>query len=127
MLEKILYVTAGSIAGGLARFFLSGWMNRPGGGFFPWGTVAVNLLGCFLIGLLAALAESRFPFGSNGRLLLMTGFCGAFTTFSAFILETSGLASAGKPEIALLNVAVNLFVGYLLFCGGLWIGKSLPA
>lgn len=126
MLEKAVWVAAGSAAGGVARYFIGAWLNR-GAGAFPWGTVAVNLAGCFLIGFLASSADSRFGLGEHGRLLLMTGFCGGFTTFSAFMMENAGLAGSGRMESVLLNIGVSLFAGYSLFYAGFRFGKFLPA
>ncbi len=125
MLEKVLCVTLGSIAGGLSRFFLASWGNRLGSGAFPYGTVTVNLTGCFLIGLFAALAEEKIPLGPQGKLLLMTGFCGAFTTFSAFILETDQLLKGGNALAAFANLFISLIIGYIFFCGGMALGKNL--
>ena len=124
MLEKVICITLGSIAGGLSRFFLAGWGNRFGNGSFPYGTVSVNLAACFLIGFFASLAEEKIPLGVHGKLLLMTGFCGAFTTFSAFILETDQLLKAGNALAAFANLSISLIVGYIFFCGGLTLGKN---
>ena len=71
----------GGVAGTAARYLLSGAVYQIFGTSFPYGTLAVNLIGCFAIGFLAALAEDKFLLGPNMRILLMVGFCGAFTTF----------------------------------------------
>ncbi|HRY29999.1 MAG TPA: CrcB family protein, partial [Elusimicrobiota bacterium] len=88
-MEKWIYLAVGSVAGGFARYLLSGAVHSKWGSGFPYGTLAVNLCGCFLIGLLNGLAEEKFLLNPHARLLLMTGFCGAFTTFSTIMLESS--------------------------------------
>jgi fluoride exporter len=118
---KILYLILGSAAGGLARYYLAGTVYRVAGSGFPYGTLAVNLAGCFLLGLLAGLAEDKLLLGPDARLLLMIGFCGAFTTFSTFIFETDGLLREGEWLSALLNVAASIVFGFVLFRGGRWL------
>lgn len=118
---KILHLLLGSMAGGLARYYLAGAVYRVAGTGFPYGTLVVNLAGCFLLGLLAGLAEDKFLLGPDARLLLMIGFCGAFTTFSTFIFETDGLLREGAWPAALLNVAASLVFGFALFRGGRWL------
>jgi CrcB protein len=118
---KILHLLLGSVAGGLARYYLAGAVYRVTGTGFPYGTLVVNLAGCFLLGLLAGLAEDKFLLGPDARLLLMIGFCGAFTTFSTFIFETDGLLREGAWMTALLNVTVSVVLGFALFRGGRWL------
>ena len=86
---KWFSLALGGVAGTFARYVLGGVIYQLFGTSFPYGTLAVNLLGCLIIGFLAALAEEKFLLGPNARLLLMVGFCGAFTTFSTFIFETA--------------------------------------
>jgi fluoride exporter len=118
---KILYLILGSVAGGLARYYLAGTVYRVAGSGFPYGTLAVNLAGCFILGLLAGLAEDKLLLGPDARLLLMIGFCGAFTTFSTFIFETDGLLREGEWLSALLNVTASIVFGFVLFRGGRWL------
>ncbi|MEW6515539.1 MAG: fluoride efflux transporter CrcB [candidate division FCPU426 bacterium] len=115
---KFLHLLLGSAAGGLARYLLASSVYRVAGAGFPYGTLAVNLAGCFLLGLLAGLAEDKLLLGPDARLLLMIGFCGAFTTFSTFIFETDNLLREGEWLAALLNVTVSVFLGFALFRGG---------
>lgn len=122
---KILALALGSLAGGFGRYYLSGWIHRFAGTKFPYGTLIVNLLGCFLIGLFAALSERKFLLSPESRMLLMVGFCGAFTTFSTFMLETSGLLRDGEAWRALLNILVSVLAGFLVFRLGAWIGECL--
>src|ERR1700693_2480640 len=96
-------LAAGSLAGGFARYFMAGAVHRALGTSFPYGTFLVNISGCFLIGLFDCLATERFALNPTARLLLMTGFCGAFTTFSTLILETSNLMKDGDFSRATLN------------------------
>src|SRR5438552_1498456 len=103
-MSRWINLLAGSVAGGFARYFLSGAAYRALGDSFPHGTMIVNLTGCLLIGFFNALAEEKFLLGPEARLLLMTGFCGAFTTFSTFILEASNLLKDGQMARALANV-----------------------
>lgn len=122
-MDKILLLMAGSVAGGLARYYLSTWIYRYTGSLFPYGTIFVNALGCFLIGFFVTFAGEKLFLNPNSRLLAMTGFCGAFTTFSTFIFETTQLVERGNWGSASLNVVVSLVLGLLFFYGGFIFGK----
>lgn len=119
---KILAIAAGSLAGGFGRYYLSGFVSRIGGPSFPYGTLLVNLTGCFLIGFFYAWSEEMNP---ETRLLLMAGFCGAFTTFSTFILETSALLKNGQTLAAFLNLFLSIVLGFLLFRIGAALGEFI--
>ena len=112
----------GSIAGGFARYLAAGAVYDRFGSEFPHGTLVVNLSACLLIGFLDSLAE-RFLLGPETRILLMTGFCGAYSTFSTFILETSHLVRDGELGRALTNVFVSVVAGFFLFRLGLVLGE----
>lgn len=118
-----LSLAAGSLAGGFARYYLAGFITRVFGSSFPYGTLVVNLSGCFLIGVFAAVSEKKFDLGPHGRLLLMVGFCGAFTTFSALILETSSLIREGETIKAFLNALLSFVAGFMLFRAGFLLGE----
>lgn len=119
----VLSLAVGSLAGGFARYWLAGAVYRGLGTSFPYGTLAVNMAGCFLIGLFDALASERFVLGPASRLLLMTGFCGAFTTFSTLALETSNLMKGGDFARALLNAAGSVVLGLILLRLGALAGR----
>ena len=85
---KFLNLVIGGAAGTVARYLLSGAVYKFLGTSFPYGTLIVNISGCFILGVLAALSEKKFMLGPDLRILLMIGFCGAFTTFSTLIFET---------------------------------------
>ena len=117
-------VAAGSALGGLLRFAMVGWLGRMAGGVFPWGTLAVNVAGCALIGLLATFFppnERGFPW----RLFLLPGLCGGFTTFSAFGLETYGLWRGAAGDKALAYVAFSVVLCLLAVWGGISLGERL--
>ena len=117
---KLLYLVAGGAAGTVARFYLSHLIQHPlhqRSVIFPLGTLVVNSIGCFLIGLIAAGAD-KWGWGTNPRVLLIAGFCGAFTTFSALMAETAGLWKAEAPGAAFLNVGLSLILGAAFFAAG---------
>lgn len=122
-MKGLLLVGLGGAAGAVSRYLVSGWVQ----GWlrqttFPYGTLAVNLTGSFLIGLLFTLAGERGWLSPDARLLAMIGFLGAYTTFSTFSVETVLLLRTGEIARALLNVGANN-----LFCLlGAWLGLSLP-
>lgn len=115
----------GGIAGTFARYALAAAINRSMGAGFPYGTLAVNLSGCLLIGLFDGMAEMRFLIGPAGRLLLMTGFCGAYTTFSTLMLETSNLIRGGETARAFLNFMGSGAAGFVLFRLGVYLGATI--
>jgi len=119
-----LIALAGGI-GTLARYGLAGVAQRAFSGEFPAGTLAVNLFGCLLAGLVWALAESRLNFGGDMRAYVFVGFMGAFTTFSTYILETSELLRNGQWLLAGTNLVVHTFAGIALFAVGLSVGYRL--
>jgi CrcB protein len=122
---KWICLAVGSLSGGFSRYLLAGAVYRRWGSDFPHGTLVVNLSGCFLIGLFDSLAETKFLLGPNARVLLMTGFCGAFTTFSTLMLETANLIKDGEAARGLLNVGASLLLGYFLFRAGTLTGDIL--
>jgi CrcB protein len=116
-----VYVIAGAIAGAPLRYFVGSRVQGLADGTFPWGTFAVNISGCFLIGLLLGLAEQRDLLGREARLLLVTGFLGSYTTFSAFGWETYELARGDEVFRAVANAAASVVLGVL----AAWAGASL--
>lgn len=124
-MEKWIGLLSGTLAGGVARYVLAGAIYQVIGTRFPFGTLAVNLSGCFLIGFLNSLAEVKFLLGPNARVMLMIGFCGAFTTLSTLMLETSNLMKDGETFRALTNVAATILLGFLLFRLGEVMGEIL--
>lgn len=124
-MEKWISLIAGTLAGGVARYALAGVVCQAVGTRFPYGTLAVNLSGCFLIGFLNSLADAKFLLGPNARIMLMVGFCGAFTTLSTLMLETSNLMKDGETTRAFANVAATLILGFVLFRAGEILGEVL--
>jgi len=122
---KWIGLTAGGILGTFARYFLSGFIYRVFGTSFPFGTLVVNLIGCLIIGFLAVLAEEKFLLGPAARTFLMIGFCGAFTTFSTLILETSSLARDGENYYAILNIALSVILGFFVFRLGVMLARAI--
>ena len=120
----ILIACAGAI-GTVGRVVLSGWINRLSGEKFPWGTLTVNLLGCLLFGFLFALAEEKQLITPRLRLVLLSGFLGAFTTFSTFSYETIVLIQEGDILKAGINVLGNCMLCLTLCFIGLQIAKMV--
>lgn len=120
-MTALVYLAAGGVAGTLARAG-AGWaLTRPGASL-PWGTLAANLAGCFLIGLLDARA-ARGGLTPEARLGLIAGFCGAFTTFSALIWEFDALLRQSPPK-ALLYLLASALAGWALLRAGAALGAA---
>jgi CrcB protein len=119
---NILIVGIGGFIGSALRFLVSGWVQQSSKSLdFPYGTLTVNLIGCFVIGFLGQLAEARGILASETRLLVFIGLLGGFTTFSSFGNDTLNLARSGQTSLALVNVAATLVCGLLL----VWLGRTV--
>lgn len=99
---------------------MQGAVQRMAGGTFPYGTLAVNVLGSFLVGLVATLTLERAAASPLWRSAVLVGFCGGFTTFSAFAYETFEMLRTGDPLRGLANVAAQL----LVCLAAVWIGYA---
>lgn len=119
LMFTLLVVGAGGFLGSIARYVTGGAVHGffPGS-LFPLGTLTVNTLGCFAIGVLAYLVEERGSLGVEWRAFLMVGVLGGFTTFSAFGYETLNLLRDGEFYLAVANVALNLGIGLLSVLSG---------
>jgi len=119
---KILLAGCGGFLGSVLRYSVSGFVQDVSRSIhFPYGTLAVNLVGCFAIGFLSQLAESRGFFTAETRTLVFVGVLGGFTTFSAFGNETINLWREGESGLALLNIAAHL----VLCLGAVWLSRAL--
>ena len=121
---KLLLLSAAGAAGTLARFGLSGLVQRivPGSAF-PWGTLAVNAVGCLLFGIVWSLAEERLVISGATRAIVLVGFMGAFTTFSTFAFETGQLLDDSQWLAAAGNVLLQNVAGVVLVLVGIAVGK----
>lgn len=122
---KWCILAIGGVAGTFSRYALAGVVYRVMGARFPYGTLVVNMLGCFLIGVLDVLAQEKFILGTQERLLWMVGFCGAFTTFSTFILETGNLIKGGETLVAFANVMASVALGFFVYRVGIVVGRII--
>jgi fluoride exporter len=125
MIQKLLCLALAGALGTVARYGLAGFVHRINGANFPWGTLVVNLTGCFLAGLLWALFENRWPVTGETRVLVLVGFMGAFTTFSALILETSELMRSAEWMVAAANVAMQNGLGFVALFTGSALGRMV--
>ena len=120
-MQRLVFIGLAGLVGTLLRFWLSEFTARRLGEEFPTGTLVVNLIGCFLAGLLFYLMFDRYPASETLRTVLLVGLLGGFTTFSAFGLQTFALMRDGQIGFALLNIAVSNVGGLLV----VWVGYSL--
>jgi len=120
----LLLVLAGAAVGAPARWQVDRAVSARHDSAMPWGTMTVNVLGSFVLGLvLSAALTATSP---SGVALLGTGFCGAFTTFSTFALESVRLVESGSTRTAFLNIGLSLALGLAAVTFGWWLGTLLP-
>jgi CrcB protein len=126
ILSQYLVIGAGGALGSMLRFGLGGFIDRSmpkGMVIFPWGTVVVNITGCFIIGFIAVVSsvEGRVMLSPLTRNFITIGILGGYTTFSSFSLQTLTLAQSGQWGAAALNVLLSV----VLCLAGVWLGASL--
>jgi CrcB protein len=118
----ISLVALGGALGSVSRYLLGTWIQSASRSIdFPYGTLTVNLIGCFVIGFLSQLAETRGAFTPESRALVFIGVLGGFTTFSSFGNDTMNLLRDGETVNALVNVGANVILGLAL----VWLGRTV--
>ena len=122
-MQAYLWIAVGSALGGMARYWCTGAATRLFGETFPWGTLLINILGSFVIGLFVSLTgpEGRYVVDQNIRLFVAVGLCGGYTTFSAFSLQTMVLMQEGEWLQAAAYIAASVAVCLL----AVWLGHLL--
>ena len=123
VLQKFLWLGLAGSLGTLARYGLAGVVHRFAGAGFPWGTLAVNVLGCFLAGLLWGLFEYRLEFPPQARMMVLIGFIGAFTTFAGYVVETGELLRDAQWFSAAANLVSQNVLGIAAMLAGLAISR----
>ena len=125
MWQRIFLIAAAGVAGTLSRYWLSGFTYQILGARFAYGTLAVNVIGCLLFGIVWALAEDRMAISAATRTVILVGFMGAFTTFSTFAFETMNYVRDSQFTLAFLNVAANCALGFGAIVSGVWIARII--
>lgn len=117
------WIAVGSAIGGVSRYWLSGVVAKLIGETFPWGTLLINVTGSFIIGFVATLTapDGRVFIGSTARLGIMAGFCGGYTTFSSFSIQTLNLMNDGEW----IHAGANVVLSVVLCLVAVWLGHIL--
>ena len=126
-MRELLVVGFGGFVGAAARYVVSGWVHRLAGVTFPWGTLTVNVAGCFALGALMALLEARVTPSPELRLFVGLGVLGSFTTFSTVGYETIELLRGGELGLAAANALGGLLLGLLAVVAGAAAARWLAA
>ncbi len=121
-LKLLLLATAGAL-GTLARYGTGLLVERHATGFFPWPTLTVNMIGCFFFGAFYAFAEERTGWIGETRVIVLTGFMGAFTTYSTFAFDTANFLRESQWLLAAANILTQNILGVALLLLGVFIGK----
>jgi fluoride exporter len=124
-MSNLLLVALGGASGSVLRYLVGHWSLRQFGPAFPWGTLIVNIVGSFAIGFLAEFIARRLNAPAEMRLLLVTGFLGGFTTFSAFSLDALFLFERGAVTTAVAYVVASVAVSLVAVMGGLALGRAM--
>lgn len=117
-MDKYLFIGLGGFLGSISRYWLSTLVHKHAGMDFPYGTLTVNIIGCFAMGLLMTMFQEHFVENPNVRLFLIIGILGGFTTFSSFSFDTLALMKAGN----FLSAGVNVVVSVTACLSATWIG-----
>lgn len=117
-MNQLLAIAAGGAVGSVLRFLMSSWVYSIAGRGFPYGTLAVNIIGSLLMGLLTVVLIERMSIGPEWRAAILIGVLGGFTTFSSFSIETLNLIEAGAHIKAISNMVVSVVV----CVGAAWVG-----
>lgn len=124
MLKTIVYICIGSGLGGVLRFLVSRWVQGLfDASAFPWGTFAVNVAGCFIIGLIYGAVDRGYELSPEMKAFLTVGLCGGFTTFSTFMHENYLLFNSSEFPTVVLYAGASFTVGLLMAYAGHWCMK----
>ena len=121
----IVLIAVGGAAGAVARYLVDATISQRWPSALPWGTLAVNLSGSLVLGVLFALTVERGVLPASSRAPVMIGFIGAYTTFSTLMLESWRLIEGGAVGLGLANLVGSSVVGMVALVGGLMIGRAL--
>ncbi len=124
-MKKVILLALAGTAGTLARYWLGGVVQRLCGADFPWGTLVINASGCLLFGFVWTLAEERFLISGETRVIILTGFIGAYTTFSTFAFETAEQLRGTQWLLAAANLGAELGLGLACMFAGFFLGRLL--
>lgn len=117
-MQKTILIGVAGLAGTVLRYWLSEFVAKQYGGTFPWGTLAVNLIGCFAAGAVFFFTEERLLVSETVRMVILIGLLGGFTTFSAYGLQSFALLRDGEFGLAILNIATSNIVGLFMVWSG---------
>jgi CrcB protein len=123
MLKAIVLVSIGGAFGSSLRYLTSFFMQKYFSQSFPWGTLIANILGCLIIGVLMGYFTKAQINNNDYRLLMITGFCGGYTTFSAFALENFSFWQHGNTSTAIIYTAISVIGGFFAVFSGYAISK----
>ncbi|MEX2556374.1 MAG: fluoride efflux transporter CrcB [Actinomycetota bacterium] len=122
---RTIWIGVAGFAGAVSRYAVEGWVSSRTRGAFPWGTLVVNVSGCFVLGLVFTLLTERFLPHPALRSTLTIGFVGAYTTFSTFAFETMRLGEDGAVLLAAINVGASVAAGIAAVYMGTALGRAL--
>ena len=122
---RIAWIGIGGAAGAMTRYAVEAWVSARAQASFPFGTLVVNVTGCFMLGFIIAVTSQRFIAHSTLRAALAVGFLGAYTTFSTFAFDSMRLAEEGSVGRAAVNVVASIAAGLLAVVAGTWLGRSV--
>ena len=122
---KLLIIGLGGFLGSVARYVTAKYVDDKLSPAFPYGTLTVNILGSFLLGIIYVFALRKAGLTENGRLFLGVGFCGGFTTFSAFALENFSLLQEKLIGTSVLYISVSVLGGILALAAGIWVARFI--
>ncbi|WP_028299350.1 fluoride efflux transporter CrcB [Oceanospirillum beijerinckii] len=123
-MNQMLAVAIGGAIGAMGRYWIVGLVSQWFGRGFPYGTLAVNIAGSILIGLLYTVVVQQLKLEPHWQAILMAGFTGAFTTFSTFALESLNLFQSGRVTAALLYIMLSVMCCLAAVAAGMWLGKQ---
>ena len=124
-LKDILVISLGAIFGANARWIISRYLAKVVGPVFPYGTLVINVIGSFIVGFFVIWSTERALLDPRWRLLVVIGFCGAFTTFSSFAFETMAYFEQGQWALMMTNFAANNLLCLGAALGGMMLARAL--